>query len=117
MAILDTIFRVLLSQLLFRPGAAKRPSSAGRDRLETDRRLYAASPNRWGVEAPQPATCSFLDLDPADGGEEAPTAASPAAARGRRFDLPPATAMPAPSGLLACGAVDRQTRLFSDRRR
>ena len=116
MAILDTIFRALLSRLIFRSRKVERLSGPRPDGSGGDRRLYAASANQWGLEAPKPATCSFLDPDPEDGGGEEPAPSAASAPRGRRFGLPPATAVPAPSGLLACGAVDPLTRRFSDRR-
>ncbi|MEE8523838.1 MAG: hypothetical protein V3T72_07885 [Thermoanaerobaculia bacterium] len=119
MAILDTIFRTLLSQLIFRPRAARHLAGPARSTPDADRRLYAAETNHWGRRAPEPATRSFLDPPPADGVEvgERARGVTPAGPRRRRFGLPAATAIPAPSGLLACGAVDRHPRSFSDRRR
>jgi len=117
MAILDTIFRTLLSQLIFRP-RARQLAGLRRARPDADRLLYAAPANRWGLAAAEPSTRSFLapappDGEPPEGGDTGPSAVP----RRRRFGLPSATVMPAPSGLLACGAVDRHTRSFSDRRR
>jgi hypothetical protein len=118
MAILDTIFRALLSQLIFRPRVPRQPAGLRRQESDADRRLYAAGANHWGLEAEEPATRSYLDPESRDGEDGASVAAATSAGpRGRRFGLPPVAALPAPNGLLACGAVDRQTRSFSDRRR
>lgn len=119
MAILDTIFRTLLSQLIHRPRVARRLAGPDRGQPDPDQLLYAAKANHWGLRAEAPPTLSFLDSPLSDGaeGRAGAEAAAPAGPRGRRFGLPAARAMPAASGLLSCGAVDRHTRSFSDRRR
>ena len=116
MAICDSILRRLLTQLLFRPRVIRRPTSL-ESVTESSRRLYATEANRWGVD-PTPATRSFIssgsDRTP---GAEADQAADRPEPSGRRFGLRTATTWPAPSGLLACGAIDRVERRFSDRGR
>ncbi len=117
MTILDTIFRSLLSQLIFRPRAVGLPAGLRRSRQDIDRRFYAAQANRWGAEADEGTVRSFLAPTPPDRETEEPTEdAASSESRGTRVDLQPALPMPAARGLLACGAADQPTPSFSVRR-